>query len=383
MGDLVLVTGPDATRSSRPCSPGPRPARRRRRAPPPAAVRKASRRGAFRLLPWRRVGADTDPGGGPASAGSAAVQDPRRPTPGASTGDQVSLVGPRARGVVPANGPTSARRRGRRVPVGPSRRRRRGDPAMPSAGVRLRGLAGGVHESLAYRIEAGIPLPGSTSTDVDDPQEAELETDAVSFTKGCFLGQELVCRIDSRGHVNLSCAGWCPSTAGTGPARRSSRGAKVVGVITGVTPDGVPPVALGYVRRGLEPGAVVEVRWDAGSTGAGSSRAARVPRPRHGGSHGHQDFHGRRDVTGGPRRGRMSRRTGVPRCAVCVFAPEPAPHHRRSRPNDRRAARGASRTAGRRRSSCRAPRSRRSRTSTGAGTKWSHRTWRVIEPAVR
>ena len=41
--------------------------------------------------------------------------------------------------------------------------------------------------------------------DIDETtiaQEAFLERDAVSFTKGCFLGQELVCRIDSRGHVN-------------------------------------------------------------------------------------------------------------------------------------------------------------------------------------
>src|SRR6476646_11531094 len=54
----------------------------------------------------------------------------------------------------------------------------------------------------AFRIERGIPRQ---PVDIDDktiPQEAELEIDAVSFTKGCFLGQELVCRIDSRGHVN-------------------------------------------------------------------------------------------------------------------------------------------------------------------------------------
>ncbi len=52
------------------------------------------------------------------------------------------------------------------------------------------------------RIEAGVPRLG---VDIDErtiPQEAMLERDAVSFTKGCFLGQELVCRIDTRGHVN-------------------------------------------------------------------------------------------------------------------------------------------------------------------------------------
>ena len=46
------------------------------------------------------------------------------------------------------------------------------------------------------------PVRATTSTRRTIAQEAFLERDAVSFTKGCFLGQELVCRIDSRGHVN-------------------------------------------------------------------------------------------------------------------------------------------------------------------------------------
>ena len=54
----------------------------------------------------------------------------------------------------------------------------------------------------ALRIAAGEPRWG---VDVDErtiPQETGLEEVAVSFTKGCYLGQELVARIDSRGHVN-------------------------------------------------------------------------------------------------------------------------------------------------------------------------------------
>lgn len=54
----------------------------------------------------------------------------------------------------------------------------------------------------ALRIEAGEPLMG---VDVDEktiPQESGLVDQAVSFTKGCYLGQELVARIDTRGHVN-------------------------------------------------------------------------------------------------------------------------------------------------------------------------------------
>ena len=52
------------------------------------------------------------------------------------------------------------------------------------------------------RIEAGVPRLGRDLDERTIPQEAWLERDAVSFTKGCFLGQELVARIDSRGHVN-------------------------------------------------------------------------------------------------------------------------------------------------------------------------------------
>jgi folate-binding protein YgfZ len=54
----------------------------------------------------------------------------------------------------------------------------------------------------AARIRAGVPRLGVDINDRTIPQEASLEVDAVSFTKGCFIGQELVCRIDTRGHVN-------------------------------------------------------------------------------------------------------------------------------------------------------------------------------------
>jgi len=117
----------------------------------------------------------------------------------------------------------------------------------------------------ALRIEAGIPKLG---VDVDDstiPQEAQLEVDAVSFTKGCFIGQELVCRIDSRGHVNrflrrLTLPGATVPTHGAEVVRDD----KVVGAITSATavPDEDRVVALAMVRREVEPPAEVTVRWD-------------------------------------------------------------------------------------------------------------------------
>ena len=121
----------------------------------------------------------------------------------------------------------------------------------------------------AWRIEQGIPrqpddLDGSTI-----PQEAFLEQDAVSFTKGCFIGQELVCRIDSRGHVNrflrrLSAieGDWPPVGA------EVVVDGKVVGALTSVAPAELPTGALGYVRREVEPPAAVELRWNGGSARA-------------------------------------------------------------------------------------------------------------------
>src|SRR5207245_11738420 len=91
--------------------------------------------------------------------------------------------------------------------------------------------------------------------DVDDrtiAQEAELERDAVSFTKGCFLGQELVCRIDARGHVNRFLRRLRADT----PIARGAAvlaGGKEVGTVT----SAAGTVGLAMVRRQVEPGTAV------------------------------------------------------------------------------------------------------------------------------
>ena len=131
---------------------------------------------------------------------------------------------------------------------------------------------------------AGVPRLG---VDVDDstiPQEAFLEQDAVSFTKGCFLGQELVCRIDTRGHVNRFLRGIrVAPAAGIPPVGAEiARGDKVVGTVTSVAAlpasAGAQPggsVALATLRREVEPGSEVTLRWDGGTaTGAVSALPA-------------------------------------------------------------------------------------------------------------
>jgi folate-binding protein YgfZ len=94
------------------------------------------------------------------------------------------------------------------------------------------------------------------------PLEANLEA-ALSYTKGCYIGQEVIARIEARGHVNRKLAGLLLS----GEILPES-GAKIVspqrevGWITSATysPARQQNIALGYVRReALAPGTRLEV----------------------------------------------------------------------------------------------------------------------------
>lgn len=122
----------------------------------------------------------------------------------------------------------------------------------------------------AFRIECGVPRFGVDITEKTIPQEAFLDQDAVSFTKGCFLGQELVTRIDTRGHVNKYLRRLDVDGAAVPPT-----GATVVvddrevGTVTSAaaTHDG-RVVALATVRREVEPPADVTVRWNNGDSQA-------------------------------------------------------------------------------------------------------------------
>ncbi len=124
----------------------------------------------------------------------------------------------------------------------------------------------------AARVRAGVPRQGLDIDEKTIPQEAFLELDAVSFTKGCFLGQELVCRIDTRGHVNRLLRGLEIGSAAidtTPPAGAGIVvGDKEVGALTTVARSERGVVALGYIRREIEVPADVVVRWDGGDVPA-------------------------------------------------------------------------------------------------------------------
>jgi tRNA-modifying protein YgfZ len=105
----------------------------------------------------------------------------------------------------------------------------------------------------ALRIELGAPLDRIDVDESNLPQEVNRNSQAISFTKGCYLGQEPVARIDALGHVNRTLVGVKFSDEGI-PSRGAelSRDGKVVGQVTSAcwSPRLQSPLALAYVRRG-------------------------------------------------------------------------------------------------------------------------------------
>jgi tRNA-modifying protein YgfZ len=123
----------------------------------------------------------------------------------------------------------------------------------------------------AARIRAGYPVFGVDMTDDTIPLEAGIEERAISFTKGCFVGQEVVIRVLHRGGgrvakrlVGLRLASL--EAAGT----KVAAGEREIGFLTSVanTRD-LGPIALGYVHRDFtQPGTNVQVNGAAATVSA-------------------------------------------------------------------------------------------------------------------
>ena len=104
------------------------------------------------------------------------------------------------------------------------------------------------------RIEAGLPRFGQDMDNTNLPPEAGLESRAVSYSKGCYIGQEVIARIRTYGQVaktlrGLLFPGDLPELAAKGA--KIFHGDKEVGAITSaaVSPRLKANIALGYVRR--------------------------------------------------------------------------------------------------------------------------------------
>jgi tRNA-modifying protein YgfZ len=153
----------------------------------------------------------------------------------------------------------------------------------------------------ALRVEAGIPAMGRELDERTIAAEADLLERCVSFTKGCYTGQELVARIDSRGSnvarrlVGVVAPGDSPVTGGGGLEAALARGMtlhggppppgdgaaddKVVGTITSAawSAELGSWVALGYLHRSAEAPGPIRVRTGDGLGGSWPARAELLP----------------------------------------------------------------------------------------------------------
>ena len=104
------------------------------------------------------------------------------------------------------------------------------------------------------RVEHGRPRYGVDLDDSVIPQEAGLNERAVSFTKGCYVGQETVARLFYRGKPNRHLRG-LKLSAPVEPGTTLVLGEKEVGRVTSAVVSPVHgPIALAIVRRQAEPG---------------------------------------------------------------------------------------------------------------------------------
>ncbi|HET9103578.1 MAG TPA: folate-binding protein [Solirubrobacteraceae bacterium] len=113
------------------------------------------------------------------------------------------------------------------------------------------------------RVERGRPRYGIDLDDTVIPQEADLNPRAVSFTKGCYVGQETVARLFYRGKPNRRLRGLRLSAEAPAGAEITF-GGRVVGTLGSVAQSPAHgPVALALVRREAPPGSPVKVGPDA------------------------------------------------------------------------------------------------------------------------
>jgi folate-binding protein YgfZ len=123
---------------------------------------------------------------------------------------------------------------------------------------------GGEADLEVARIEAGRPRWGIDMDDTMLAQEANMDDlGAISYTKGCYTGQEFVARLHYRGHVNKSLRGLRLSApAARGATLVTGEGAKVGEVRSSVVSPREGPIALAMLRREVPDGATVTAQTD-------------------------------------------------------------------------------------------------------------------------
>ena len=118
------------------------------------------------------------------------------------------------------------------------------------------------------RVEAGRPEWGIDIDDTTIPQEANFdELDAISYTKGCYIGQEVVARVHFRGHVNRHLRGLRAASLEpppTGAQLFDDDGTHVGEVRSAVSSPRLGGIAIGMVRREISPSMSLNAKWEHG-----------------------------------------------------------------------------------------------------------------------
>ena len=125
---------------------------------------------------------------------------------------------------------------------------------LTAAAKEIGGRACGWQSFETARIEAGIPRFGADMDETNLPLECGIESRAITYTKGCYLGQEVINRIHSVGHVNRELRGLrLADDLGVPPVRGDKlfHAGMEVGHVTSAVKSPVfkANIALGYVRR--------------------------------------------------------------------------------------------------------------------------------------
>lgn len=202
----------------------------------------------------------------------------------------VSLAGPRSAGILGADLPDAAWAHGRRTVLGIEAQLQRGGPSVPwdytlwvaaSEAPRLiekleeQGARRAGFEALEIlRVERGLPRFGRDYGPENFPQETGLE-EAVSYTKGCYLGQEVVARIHYRGGVQkmlrgLVFEGEAAPETGTALLADGREAGTVGSVVRSPALDRTVGLTILH-RRAAEPGTRLEL------AGGGAAEVRELP----------------------------------------------------------------------------------------------------------
>jgi folate-binding protein YgfZ len=142
--------------------------------------------------------------------------------------------------------------------------------AVWEALTRAGAVPAGLQAYEILRVEAGTPSYGKDVDETTLALEVGRTRQAICYTKGCFLGQEPLVRIRDLGHVNRSLLGLKLSGGAVPAGAKLFRDGKEVGRVTSsvVSPALGTGIALAYVRRGNDPGTMVEVEAEGARSAA-------------------------------------------------------------------------------------------------------------------